>query len=140
MLEAGGLKVKLYDCSGDEYYYSLSHGNYDLYLGQTKLSPNMDLSHFFSTSGNLNYGGIADITTYTLCQQALENHGNYYTLHQTIMEGGLLCPVVFRSYAVYATRGLLTQLTPSRDNVFYYSIGKSMEEAYVRETPQQTEQ
>ncbi len=134
MLEAGGLKVKLYAPDGDEYYYALSQGNFDLYLGQTKLSPNMDLSHFFSTSGNLNYGGIADITTYTLCQQALENHGNYYTLHQTIMEEGLLCPVLFRSYAVYATRGLLTTLTPARDNVFYYSIGKSMQEAYIQQT------
>lgn len=140
MLESGGLIVTLKESSGDDYYYNLSHGNYDLYLGQTKLSPNMDLSHFFSTSGNLNYGGISDITTYTLCQQALENHGNYYTLHQNIMENGLLCPVLFRSYAVYATRGLLTDLTPSRDNVFYCSIGKTMEQAYVRETTQQTEE
>ena len=140
MLEAGGLKINLKSVPQDEYYYTLSHGNYDLYLGQTKLSPNMDLSHFFSTSGNLNYGGIADITVYTLAQQALENHGNYYTLHQTVMEEGLLCPVLFRSYAVYATRGLLTDLTPSRDNVFYYSIGKTMESAYIRETAQQSEE
>ncbi len=139
MLEAGGLTVSLYEAYGDEYYYALNQGKFDLYLGQTKLSPNMDLSHFFSTSGNLNYGGIADITTYTLCQQALENHGNYYTLHQTIMEEGLLCPVVFRSYAVYATRGLLTELTPARDNVFYYSVGKSMQEAYLQQTEQPAE-
>ena len=132
MLEAGGLKVTLSEQAGSDYRYALSQGAFDLYLGQTKLSPNMDLSHFFSTSGNLNYGGIADITTYTICQQALENHGNYYTLHQNVMENGLLCPVVFRSYAVYATRGLLTELTPSRENVFYYSIGKTMEQAYIR--------
>ena len=104
-----------------------------MYLGQTILSPNMDLSHFFSSSGNLNYGGIDDITVYTLCQQALENHGNYYTLHQAVMEQGLICPILFRSYAIYATRGLLTELTPARDNVFYYSIGKTMEEAFIRE-------
>ena len=136
MLEAGGLKVTLSEQAGNDYYYALSQGSFDLYLGQTKLSPNMDLSHFFSTSGNLNYGGIADITTYTICQQALENHGNYYSLHQNVMENGLICPVVFRSYAVYATRGLLTELTPSRDNVFYYSIGKTMEQAYIRDNNQ----
>ena len=136
MLEAGGLKVTLSEQSGNDYYYALSQGSFDLYLGQTKLSPNMDLSHFFSTSGNLNYGGIADITTYTICQQALENHGNYYSLHQNVMENGLICPVVFRGYAVYATRGLLTELTPSRDNVFYYSIGKTMEQAYIRDNSQ----
>ena len=47
------------------------------------------------------------------------------------MKDGHFCPIVFRSYAVYASRGLLTDLTPSRNNVFYYSIGKSMEDAYM---------
>ena len=49
------------------------------------------------------------------------------------MDQGLLCPILFRSYAVYATRGLLTGMAPSRDNIFYYSIGKSMEKALIKE-------
>ena len=49
----------------------------------------------------------------------------------TTMKDGHFCPIVFRSYAVYASRGLLTDLTPARNNVFYYSIGKSMEDALV---------
>ncbi len=133
MFAYAGVTVKIQTYSGSNYSYALNNLDYDMYLGQTMLSPNMDLSHFFSTSGNLNYGGIADITAYTLCQQALENHGNYYTLHQTVMEEGLICPILFRSYAVYATRGLLTDLTPARDNVFYYSIGRTMEDAFIRE-------
>lgn len=133
MFDAAGVNVEIETYSGSEYTYALNNLEYDMYLGQTILSPNMDLSHFFSTSGNLNYGGISDMTAYTLCQQALENHGNYYTLHQTVMEEGLICPILFHSYAVYATRGLLTDLTPARDNVFYYSIGKTMEEAFIRE-------
>ena len=133
MFEEAGVHVTIETYSGTRYTKALSEGEYDMYLGQTILSPNMDLSHFFSSSGNLNYGGIDDITVYTLCQQALENHGNYYTLHQAVMEQGLICPILFRSYAIYATRGLLTQLTPARDNVFYYSIGKTMEEAFIRE-------
>ena len=133
MFAAGGVNVEIKTYSGSNYTYALNNLDYDMYLGQTILSPNMDLSHFFSSSGNLNYGGIDDITLYTLCQQALENHGNYYTLHQTVMEQGVICPILVRSYAIYATRGLLTDLTPARDNVFYYSIGKTMEEAFIRE-------
>lgn len=133
MFADAGVKVTIKTYSGNSYTKALSGDEYDMYLGQTILSPNMDLSHFFSASGNLNYGGIDDITVYTLCQQALENHGNYYTLHQAVMEQGLICPILFRSYAIYATRGLLTELTPARDNVFYYSIGKTMEEAFIRE-------
>ena len=89
----------------------------------------MDLSPFFYVDGALSYGGVNDVAAYSLCLQALENHGNYYTLHQTVMENGLLCPILFRSYSIYATRGLLTGLTPARDNIFYYSLGKTMEQA-----------
>ena len=74
---------------------------------------------------------LYDIGVYTLCLQALENQGNYYTLHQRVMEDGYLCPILFRSYAVYASRGLLTTLQPARDNLFCYSIGRTLTDAYV---------
>ena len=109
----------------------MSEGEYDMYLGQTKLSPNMDLTPFFSANGALNYGEIDDIAVYNLCLQALENQGNYYTLHQTVMDQGYICPVLFRSYAVYATRGLVILLQPARDNLFSYTIGKTMTDAYT---------
>ena len=130
MLNEAGLSASILAYSGDNYFYALGNMEYDLYFGQTMLSPNMDLTQFFSPVGNLNYAGLADEGIYSLCLQALENSGNYYSLHQAVMDSGYLCPVLFRSYAVYATRGLLTDLTPARDNVFYYSIGKSMEDAY----------
>jgi len=133
MLEAAGLDVIVRDYDAANIEYALVATEYDLYLGQTMLSPNMDLSEFFDADGNLSYGGLSDAGTYSLCLQALENHGNFYTLHYTIMEQGLLCPLLFRSYAVYANRGQLTDLTPSRNNVFYYSIGKSMENALIEE-------
>lgn len=127
-----GLVVTMKEVSGNTYMNALKNGEYDLYMGQTKLSANMDLSAFFSSSGALRYGA-ADTQAYTLCLQALENHGNYYTLHQTVMENGLLCPVLFCSRAVYASRGLITNLTPARDNIGHYSIGKTMEKAFIRE-------
>ena len=133
MLEAGGFVVRVIGYDSENYQYALVATDYDLYLGQTMLSPNMDLSEFFDYDGNLSYGGLSDTNMYSLCLQALENHGNFYTVHYTIMEEGLLCPVLFRSYAVYATRGMLTELTPSRNNVFYYSIGKTMEDAYIED-------
>ncbi len=133
MLTACGLKVQMQELSSSKYQQALKQKKYDLYLGQTKLSPNMDLSAFFASKGALNYGNISDVTLYTLCTEALANHGNYYTLHKSILDDGRLCPILFRSYAIYAIRGLLTGLTPARDNVFYYSLGKSMEKALIQE-------
>lgn len=134
MLRKSGLTVEMKEQGGKTYRNTLQRREYDLLLGQTKLSSNMDLSQFFSSSGSLNYGGISDVALYTLCMDALANHGNYYTLHQNVLNDGRLCPILFRSYAVYATRGLLTSLTPARENVFYYSLGKSMERALLETT------
>ena len=133
MLEACGLKVTLSEKSTSGCQSALKKKEYDLYLGQTKLSPNMDLSAFFASKGGLNYGGISDVALNNLCAQALANHGNYYSLHKSVMDDGRLCPILFRSYAVYATRGLLTGLTPARDSVFYYSLGRTMENALISE-------
>ena len=100
-------------------------------MGQTRLSPNYDLTQFFKNYGVFRYGGMTDAAIYALCLDALANKGNYYNLHQTIANDGRLCPVIFHSYAVYATRGLLTELEPSRDNVFFYSLGKTMRNAQI---------
>lgn len=131
-LESYGIPVTMKELSGESYRTALRDRSYDIYLGETKLSANMDLSAFFHTTGALSWGGVDDAATYNLCLQALENHGNYYTLHQTVMEDGMLVPLLCYTYAIYATRGTLLELTPARDNIFYYSVGKTMEGAFIR--------
>lgn len=130
-LRACGLKVTLRSLGGDDYVTALRNGRYDLYLGQTRLSPNMDLSAFFSPDGALNYGGMANSSIYSLCQDALANHGNYSALFQAVLADGKLCPVAFLSSAIYAQRGLMEDFTPARDSIFYYSLGKTMESAKI---------
>ena len=122
MLNACGLIVTVDARSTSDFKKALAVGDYDMYLAQTKLSPNMDLSEFFSENGAMSYGGLANINYYTLCLKALENEGNAYTFYQTIMDDALLCPILFRGYAVYAARGLMTDLAPARDNLFFYTI------------------
>ena len=130
-LTNAGFVVTVNACSGELYRYHLRMRIFDLYVGQTRLSANMDLSSFFSASGALSYGAINDVGLYALCAEALANHGNYYSLHQAVMDDGRLCPILFTSYAVYATRGLMTDLTPSRDNIFFYRLSKTMDQALI---------
>jgi hypothetical protein len=66
---------------------------------------------------------------YGLCLNALANSGNYYTLHQKVLEDGKLIPILFRTYAIFAQRCSFTELTPSRDHVFFYHLGRTMEDA-----------
>lgn len=56
------------------------------------------------------------------------------------MDEGLICPILFHSYAVYATRGTVTDLAPGRDNVFFYTIGKSLMDIQVPWTSKKKEE
>ena len=131
MLTDCGLVVELKALKGNAYTDALKRREFDLYLGQTRLSPNMDLSAFFATYGELSWGGVNDLGAYALSLQSLENHGNYFTLHKLVMDQGLICPILFRSYSIYAERGLLSDLAPTRDSVFYYSLEKTLADALI---------
>ena len=129
MLEDCGLDVEMKELGGTAYVDAIKTRQYDIYLGQTRLSANMDLSAFFATYGELSWGGVNDVNAYNLSLQALENHGNYFTLHKQVMDQGLICPVLFRSSAIFASRGHVSALTPARDSIFFYSSGRTLEDA-----------
>ena len=131
MLDAGGLKVTVKESAAGKFAEELQKGKYDLYLAQTRLAPNMDLSSFFGTDTPLNYGGLSSPGIYTMSQEALANAGNYYTLYEMIMDDGLLCPILFQSYAVYGCRGTFSQLDPTRDHIFFYHLGRTLEDALI---------
>ena len=133
MLTDCGVTVEIKEISSNKLAEHLLYSQYDLYLAQTKLSPNMDLSAFFKPYGSLNYGGLYDSAIYTMALEALANKGNYYNLHEMVMEDAQLCPILVRSYCVYATRGLVTTLQPSRDNLFFHNVGRSLESALVQQ-------
>ncbi len=147
MLNQCGLKVEVKVLSGYEYENAMHWNFYDLYLGQTMLSPNMDLTYFFNGEPGpdgqqgLSRAGMADPAILALCRDALANIGNYTTLHRAVAEDAMLIPVLFRSYAVYAQRGLLSELEPARDQVLFYTLGKTLEEIQIPEIdyPAETE-
>ena len=117
------------------YLDRLYTGDFDLYLGEARLSPTFDLSPFFD-GGSLCYGSIFSNDLTGMCRDAMENSGNYYTLHSSVMANGMLCPVLFKSYAVYATRGVISNMYPAIDNVFYSSNGRTLSDA-INAAPEQ---
>lgn len=119
-----GLTVTVSALNTEDYLTALKEGTFDLYLGQTRLSANMDLSAFFAPEGSLSYGGISDPILYALCAEALANRGNYLTLHQKVLQSGSIVPISFRSYAIFAQRGSFSDFSPARDNIFHYDLGR----------------
>ena len=131
MLSECGLPIVTDEQNSSGFHTKLVRGEYDLYLAQTKLPPNMDLSEFFRPYGELSRNGISDANLFTLCKSALANRGNYFDLLKAVADDGRICPLLFSGHFVYANRGLLTDLAPSRDNVFYYSLGKTMADIQI---------
>lgn len=131
MLTECGLETVTVEQVTSKYLSDIRVGKYDLYLGQTRLSANMDLTPFFHPYGNMSRNGIADTDIYALCLDALENSGNFYNLHKAVAEDGSIIPILFGSYTVYATRGLVTSMTPSRDCVFFYHLGRTDKDAFI---------
>lgn len=131
MLTAGGLKVTIVESTSEKLRDDLLYSAYDLYLGQTRLSNNMDISAFFGSKTSLNYGGLADPAIHAMSLEALANEGNYYKLHELVMEEGQLCPILFQNYAIYTQRGVLPELSPARDAIFFYTVGRTLDDALI---------
>ena len=91
----------------------------------------MNLSEFFMKYGNLQYGSISNTGLVTLCNEALANSGSYSELHRQVLDFAPICPIVFKSYAIYVTRGKITNNAPGVDLVFHDgSQARSLSEAY----------
>ena len=121
-----GLPTETLEYGTNTYKAVLQAGNYDIYLGQTRLPPNMDLSEFFRPWGEVRTAGFDNENLLKLCKDTLENSGATYDLLKTIADDGRIIPVLFGYHAVYAERGLFKNLNPTRDNAFYYSMGKTL--------------
>ncbi len=131
MLTEHGMITHTVELDSYDYEAAIGRGDYDLYLGRTRLPANQDLSVFFRPWGACSYNGVAHEDTYKLCLAALANSGNYYDLHEQVMEDGRIVPIMFYGYAVYGTRGLLSDLKPSRDTVFFYSLNKTLDSIQI---------
>ena len=130
-LKKSGLAVTVKEVSADKLVNELRWGSWDLFVGQTRLSANMDLTAFFVSGGTLNYGNLTNDSIYSMCKDSLANSGNYYDLHKLVMESAQLCPILFQSYAVYGKRGVAPDLFPARDALFSYNLGKTLDDARV---------
>lgn len=103
---------------------ALERGNFDLYLGEVRLTADFDLSPLLSSGGSLNYGGYADAETDTLLaafRAAAESSRPAAAadlcahLAQTVP----LVPLCFKNGSVLTHWGDLSGLTPTQQNVFY---------------------
>ena len=101
-----GIKVTLNSVSYDEYLRELRNGNYDLYLGEVKMSANMSLTPFFSESGNASYGINTDSATAKAYYDFIAGKTDISTFIQVFNSEKPFIPLLFREGMAYYSREL----------------------------------
>ena len=96
----------------------------DLYLGETALTADFDLTPLLSSAGALNYGGwqdeAADGLLYTMRAASQEDKpAAALALFDLLSEQVPIVPIAFKNGSVLTQWGKLSGLSPVRGNVFY---------------------
>ncbi len=95
-----GAKVTVSALSFEEYQQALKDGNYDLYIGEVKISPNMDLSAFFNTGGAASYG-ISSKTVASAYSDLKTGSIDINTFLSVFEEEKPFIPICYRTYVAY---------------------------------------
>ena len=105
----------------NDYLTALQNGNFDLYLGEVRLTADWDISPLVRTGGALNYGGYADEQCDTLLDTFLqsESEETARTLYRYLDQSAPIAPIAFRTSSVLTPSGLIDGLTPTASSPFY---------------------
>lgn len=119
-----GLQVDLQLLPWDDYVTALEQGDFDLYLGEVKLTADFDLTALITAGGSLNYGGYADAEAAQLLQQyrAASGQGRDLSakrLCERLMEEPPFGVICFKNWSVLTQWSRISNLTPTQQNVFY---------------------
>ncbi len=120
VLNDAGIRMNLSALEREAYESALNRSAFDVYLGEVRLTASFDLSEFFMKYGNLQFGSIQNTGLVTLCTEALANSGTYSELYRQILNDAPICPIAFKSFSIYVTRGMITSNAPGVDLVFHY--------------------
>ncbi len=112
-LKAVGIKVTVNPLPADQYFSALKSGSFQLYLGEIKLLPNMDLGPLVLAGGSAAYGMIGappqaegenfdDETSYISVMQGLSAGTNTVTDSAPALLASMpVVPLVYRSSVVF---------------------------------------
>lgn len=119
-LEAAGLPVTVTALPWEEYKKVLNAGDFDLYLGETRLTGDGDLTGFFTAGSGLCYGGAPDRELAEAFAKAKAEGGEawkaFYALYAQKPPFVTLC---FKTGAALTQWGQVGGLKPTQGDLFY---------------------
>ena len=116
------LRISVSVLPWEEYAAALKSGDYDLYLGEVRLTADWDLHPLVGTGGALNYSGFSDTETDTYLGQyaaADDRASALRSLCSCVARQAPILPICFKRVSVLTQRGVVDQLTPAVNNPFF---------------------
>ncbi len=119
-----GMSVQVNELSWTAYQQALREGDYDLYLGEVKLGPDLDPSALVGEQGSLNFSGFHSEAV----ERALEGYRLAGSEERPAAAGSLsralaqecpILPVCFEEHSVLTGWGTVEKLTSTQSDLFY---------------------
>ncbi len=116
-LDSLGIDVTLSVLSYEDYITALKEGNYDIYVGEVRLSPDMNLTCFFSETGEVSYGIDSQSTVAASYRDFRAGTADISTFSQVYFSAKPFIPIGFRDGMSYFSReftyeGTVTEYEP----------------------------
>ena len=117
-LEKLGFDVKLKDYETQYYIEAVEAGSYDIYIGEIRLSPNMDL-HSLLSGGNASYGIDPENDACLRYEQFLSGGCELMDFINSFNENLPLIPICYRNAAASYTNAMNSDFNCCDADVFY---------------------
>ncbi len=112
------ITLELTKLSTEDYETALKNGEYDLYLGEVKLTKNMDLSCFFAEDGNISYGIAEDAAVRTKYFDYKSGSESLDAFLRAFNESVPFIPLCFRNGQFCYSRTVSGTVEVTEDNIF----------------------
>ncbi len=127
-LTQAGVAVELRKLTWEEYTAALVAGEFDLYLGEVRLTGDFDISSLVTAGGALNYGGYTDQETAGLLADYLAANditrpAAASNLSRRLGEESPFAVICFKSGSVLTHWGKVTGIHATQQNLFYHLEG-----------------
>lgn len=135
-----GVQVTVEVLPWDGYSAALAAGNFDLYLGEVRMTADFDMTPFLERNGALNFGGYSNGDTSALLAACRAARGPARTaaasqFYQQLSTEAPLTALCFKTCDMLTHWGMLEGAAPTQQNVFdrldewtYAPSGRTQEE------------
>ena len=122
-LNAIGIHTTLHEMAWTDYFYCLYNGEYDMYYGEMRLTPDWNLTPLFSQNSEVNYARCRDenYAQYFADYLAAGDDTRYDAYQQAcqyVIENGGIVPICFERQQMITHRGVVSGASPTQYSLF----------------------